>query len=330
MKTSALKHLTLAAAATFTAANVLAAEGETGSLKLKGFVDAQYKSQKSQDNTTGAVINDGALYIQHTTGPTELFIDLPFAWANTGSNANFSIGLNKPQAYIAHTIGATKLQIGQFDTFCGLELNDSPDIFFTTQGQVFNKMLPLTHTGAMATHTLGQFTLKAIAANSVIGKGDAGAQLKGKGEYGASVGFANENYRATANYLTGRITGSADKLRTFTDLLAGVTFGPIAIDIEYAMEKYGDADSGTGLAVIPVYTITPELSAGIRYESLDKAGNTTAATGFTDKVTQLTAGVQYAMSSALKVKADYTTVSTDVSGTKTDDNLFALSAVYKF
>ncbi len=337
------KHLVFAAAAILSTSYATAqTTGQTSGepVKIRGFVDAQYKWQKSQDNTTGAVINDGALYFTHKTGDTELFVDLPFAYSNQGvtydangvaqTNNSFLVGGTKPQAFISHTMGSTKLQLGQFDTIFGLELNDSPDIVFSTQGILFANMIPLTHTGAVVSHAFGPVTVKAVAANSVTGKGDAGAQLKGKGEYGATVGYTDQMFRASVGYLTGRIVSTnatlQDKSRNFTDLVVGGTFGSFLIDVEYAMEKFADRDQGTGLAVIPVFNINEQFSAAARYEMLKDVSVGGSIFG---TATQITAGVQYLMSEALRLKVDYSVLNLK-SPDRDDDNSFAFAAIYKF
>jgi hypothetical protein len=309
-------------------------QSNTPQTKLGGFVDVQYKWQKNHDLNTGAVINDGAIYLSHSTGGSELVIDLPFAFGvvtnapDPDINNALILGNSKSQAYIAHSFGQSRIQLGQFDTIYGVERNDAPDIFFTNQGILYSRMTPRTHTGALLSHAIGQMNVKLLAANSTAGIGDTGAQLGGKGEYGASLEYADATFRAAVGYLTGRIVTLPGESRNFTDLRVGTTMGRFDLDIEYSLEKIASNDQGTGLAVFPVYRFSDHLALGVRFEQLKKVEPLIAAPLESEE--SLTIGLQHHVNNALALKTDFTEIKKNDGTVTTKDQLWAFSAVYKF
>jgi hypothetical protein len=331
----AVRHLGTTLFGVALAAGAVAnAQTDAPQTKLGGFVDAQYKWQKNQDLTTGAVINDGAIYLSHSTGGSELVIDLPFAFGVTTDSLGSPIynalilGTSKSQAYIAHSFGQSRVQLGQFDTIYGVERNDAPDIFFTNQGILFSRMTPRTHTGALLSHAIGQMNVKLLAANSTAGIGDTGAQLEGKGEYGASLEYADATFRAAVGYLTGRIVTLPGESRNFTDLRVGTTMGRFDLDVEYSFEKIASNDQGTGLAVLPVYRFSDHLALGVRFEQLNKVAPLSADPLESEE--SLTIGLQHRVNDALVIKTDFTELKKNYGSTTEKDQLWAFSAVYKF
>jgi len=305
--------------------------------KIRGFVDAQVKYIRDDSFGSGAVINDGAIYFSHSKDDAELYIDIPFAWERLSKPTNdidgdsagnaFILGRNKPQAYVAYTHGNTKGQIGQFDTIYGFEVNDGQDIALSSQGLIFNRVLALTHTGFLLTQTMGSFILKGLAANAM----NEGGQTNRNGEYGAQLTYSSETLRGGAGFLMGTKLGPTGVFdnRIFTDFLAGATFGNLAIDMEYSLVKEPGLDQGSAFLIMPVYGITKELSAALRYEYLDNILDPIALV--LAKTWQLTAGVQYQVTDALRLKLDFSFSSNKIDGVDpVEGRAGALAAVYKF
>ena len=298
------------------------------SLELGGFVDAQYKWAKDNTSTSGFLVNDGAVYFKHKRGKAEVLIDLPFSWEKSASTAvdidgdgqsnDFIVGQNKAQAYIGYQEGATRFQLGQWDSIFGYELNDAPDLFFTGQGLVYNLAMPVTHTGLLVSHALGPVTLKGMAANV----SNQGSQSGQKSEFGGQVSFGNEILRAALGYFS--YEKVANDPRAVTDLIAGFTLGIFQMDAEVALVREPGQDQSTAFLLMPVLSVSELSSLGLRYEQASKFGTV-------DTQTQVTGGFQHVLNEALKVKIDYTWGEQKLlSSPKTDYQSAVFSGVYKF
>lgn len=345
------------------------ANAQDGKLSFSGYADLKYNNyspDKDSPNVgtanaeSGFMVSEGALFVGYAKEKWSLFLDAPFrremngddagtgGTANASNNANIVFGADKAQAYVKYKImDGLHFQLGQFDTMFGVELNDSKDRIFGKTGLVYDAMLPVTHTGVLLGWEGMGINVKLMAANA-NGKGSQGSDGVGndKTEYGASVGWANEMWRAQLAYLT-RSTNKAGTTpaehdsRTLMDLTAGVTlpFG-LMVDLEYAMLKdpsknvlttaaNDSEDDGTGLLALVSYKINDDFTAGVRYEMLDKA----PSAGTWDKATDYGVALHYNLDANFQARAEYLMYNYDpiATGAKDyDESRFAVGVLASF
>lgn len=276
--------------------------------KFSGFVDARYSTfdaKKNPNETTaraesGFGIEDGAVYANYDKDRFAMVVDIAFrrgkssdvggANGNASDNAVIGIGLDKSQIYMRYKLtDSLVVDFGQFDTIYGVELNDSKDRNFGKTGLVYDQTLPVTHTGLMVEYLNNGFYGKIFAANP-NNKGSYGVSAANdtNTEYGAALGWSNENFRAQAGYMTRPISkadGTGNEDRTLMDVTAGTTWGAFALDAEYNILKDPNKNTltsavntdsekdGTGLLVMASYKMDPCMMA-LRYEHItnDPAG----------------------------------------------------------
>lgn len=270
--------------------------------KFSGFVDARYSTftAKKDPNVTNAhaesgfAIEDGAVYANYDKDRLAMVVDIAFRRAksadiggtdgNASQNANIGIGLDKSQIYMRYKLtDSLVVDLGQFDTIYGVELNDSKDRNFGKTGLVYDQTLPVTHTGLMLEYLHNGFYGKIFAANP-NNKGSYGKSTSNdqNTEYGAALGWSNDHYRAQAGYMTrpiGRADADGNEDRTLLDITAGTTWGAFALDAEYNMltdpskntltsaDATDSEKAGTGLLVMAAYKMDPCMMA-LRYEHI--------------------------------------------------------------
>lgn len=324
--------------------------------KFNGFLETKFRTVTQKDGPSrqsenGFLIEDGAVYIEGKTSAARLFLDLPLSrvreTAGTSPDFTKSDGPNldfaraKAQAFIEVPLNdSTLLQMGQFDTIYGFELNDSKDRFFSQTGVVYNNALPVTHTGLLLQHVMGEFTLKALLANP-NNKGSFGTSTAGEtqAESGFTIGWTGANFRALGGYLTRPKTDpeGKTKARTLTEVLVGATYAGFNIDIEYdivndpSKDKNTDliSDSaGTALMTHLTYDVNEKLKLGLRLEKTQKdvlsGGNFEETVNF--------AGFQYRTSDNLMFGGEFGAYDLIASenATATKSSLISFSAQFKF
>jgi hypothetical protein len=270
--------------------------------KFSGFVDARYSTfdAKKDPNVanahaeSGFGIEDGAVYANYDKDRFAMVVDIAFrrgkssdvggANGNASDNSTIGIGLDKSQIYMRYKLtDSLVVDLGQFDTIYGVELNDSKDRNFGKTGLVYDQTLPVTHTGLMLEYLNNGFYGKIFAANP-NNKGSYGVSATNDSntEYGAALGWSNEHFRAQAGYMTRPISDANDdgfEDRTLIDVTAGTTWGAFSLDAEYNILKDPSKDTltpadatdtekdGTGLLVMAAYKMDPCMMA-LRYEHI--------------------------------------------------------------
>jgi hypothetical protein len=301
-------------------ASAEAVELAGGKLKINGFADGQLEYTKEQASR-GFFLNDAALYVTAGGEKVSLFVDLPFSGGT--ANNDFSVGTGKAQAYVTlKPANGFEFSMGQFDTIYGLELNDTKDVVFTSQGLVFAAALPTTHQGAMVAYSTQGVTVKALVSNP----NNQGILNDNNPEYGAQVSYAHgDQFNLALGYLAHNQRGAAGT-DTLVNFVAGANFGMINVGAEVDYNKVGDADAAYGYLGQIVAEANQELSFGVRGEWLKRFTNYQAM--------QFTFGPQFkpADYDGLTVKADYTWTSTEATkgATKDKEHTVALAAVYAF
>ena len=295
------------------------ANAQEGKLSFSGFADLRYSNYtiekdgptvSSANAESGFGIEDGAFYVGYAKNNWSLFLDAPFRRAKASDDSDLAggeasnsnkilFGGDKAQVYAKYQImEGLHFQVGQWDTIFGIEAKDSKDRLFGKTSLVFDKMVPVTHTGALIGWAGHGFHAKGMAANA-NGKGTLGSDTpaaandtsgNNKTEYGAAFGWANEMFRAQLGYLS-RSSNKVNSAplehdsRTLTDVTFGVTWEALSVDLEYAMiddpskntlttadapsaEATDSEKDGTGLLALVGYKFTDEFSLGVRYEML--------------------------------------------------------------
>lgn len=332
---------------------------EAASTKVGGFLDFQFRSITAEDNDptfdingdgifdadedlSGFQVRDGAVYITHSLSDTDLTIDLPFFWSDTDNN-NFQIATSKAQAFLGLKLSDNfKLNLGQFDTPYGFDVNDSKDNYFSNQGLIYTYFVPVTHTGVMALYTMSGLTFKLLASNA----DNLGARRSKSNEYGLQAAWANDMFRLTVGGLTHkRIEGA----KNLIDVMAGMTLGAWALDIEATQLQEpkptgftAEFDSGTAFLVQTTFKTCEKSSIGARYESVTTRPNFAGSVVSPESHTQFSVGGQWQWNEAVKLRLDYTAgqlqpLADDNTGTaaldesdKFDQEMLTLSSVYVF
>jgi hypothetical protein len=298
-----------------------------------GFVDGQTHWSNKSELSEGFVVNDGALYLSKEGTSSFFKVDIPFRSNSSNSSAstagaNFAIATTKAQAYVGYIAPTTcRFKLGQFDTPFGAELNDTVDNTFSRQGIVTNSLLPVVHTGLMATHVfMDNLTVSLMVANQK----DQGAKRSLDIDYGFQAGWAQNGMRFSGGLLQTRSSG---KNLPLVELMAGMSMDKFSVDVELDAKKPAATTStmGWGLMGIGSYQMMPELALSLRAEHVKKIVADTTTGSFNTKQTQFTAGPQYSVSSQLKLKADYSYLvhTPDASAAKVKTSTFILGAVYK-
>lgn len=332
------------------------------SIKFSGYLDVRLSTLDNHKNASldsgnaesGFGLEDGAFYINVEKEKYSLVVDLPvrrFKDADdnpgTGNNSNNSkilIGGDKAQLYgrikaADHLI----LNVGQFDTPYGVEVNDSKDRYFNKTGLVYDATLPVTHTGVLAEIPLNIFTLKVFSANS-NNKGSLGNSTTGDNqyEYGTAFSGAKDNWRFQLGAMARPITkanGTSKGARTLYDATAGATFDKLSVDVEYSVlsdeskntltpsDSADKEKDGSGAMLLLTYQLRPEWNLGARIEHLDQ--DPAAASNKT--VDSSAFGVHYKPHGDYELRSEYiTTQYKKVDGSKWDQTRFNLGVLFFF
>lgn len=310
--------------------------------KFSAFADFRYTAFDTSQNPTngggnshaesGFGVEDGAFYATYEKDRVSIVADVSFRRGmekdlasasnpantpNASTNSDLRIGADKSQLFLKyHLADGLNVNLGQFDTIYGVELNDSKDRAFSKTGIIYDGFVPVVHSGVMIDYTYHGVYGKIMAVNP-NGKGSNGASSSGDNntEYGAVVGYANDTLRGQVGYLTRPIM-TADKAsskdRSLVNVTAGVTIGNLAIDAEYDLlndpnKNSLTADAGDfevaaqGVLLLTSYKLTDAFLVAAKYEYFnnDPAGasiDTAQAYGLT---------FHYRIAPEVELRSDY-------------------------
>lgn len=299
-------------------------------VKVNAFIDFRrtdvYSHNHNVDTSpvsnerSGFLVEDAALYLSYTNQKLEGMIDIPFSRNGTTDSDSVDLGFAKAKAQLWMRYAITdslKITLGQFDTFFGFELNDSKDRVFGNGGLMFG-MNPVVHSGAYLEYAWNGVVLRAMSANpadrETLGTGD-GAHY----ETGASVGWSNSMARFQLGYLTREMkdlaTVPGDSRRNYMNAVAGVTYGPVSVDVEYTTihnpkkntltdSATDEENDGRGVGVYVTYNLNDSWRLAGRYEMLtDDPGSLNYY-----KATSGAGQVQYKIQDGLAVRAELVSV----------------------
>ncbi len=252
------------------------------------FVDAQLKipnkDRAAEVADRGFTINDGALYLAKDFMSMSAHVDLPFEYAPAGNGLQFAA--SKAQAFINYQHGSPLfVRFGQYDTFFGVEANDSRDRFFADVGLLKLAMLPQTHTGVQLGYNVEKLTFRGQIANpadqGALGDENIEFALQGRVDAGTAygaLGLSMFNQRALPAGST-----TEDKNNFLVDVNGGLSMEKMRFDGELVFKKTAGQDkSGIGLGLFSTLRLGEQLDGGVRLEygkdiTMTAGGNTGAA-----------------------------------------------------
>lgn len=262
-------------------------------LKSSAYFDFRMTTYNSENpavnerDFSGFLLEEGAFYLNYASGRLAVLVDLPFARdLNTGNGQADVLFMQKRAQLQGRFTVAEGLTFGfgQFDTFYGVELNDSKDRVFGNAGLVYNNTLPVVHQGAYVEYAASGFTGRLMIANPSDRESLSATAGDNYFEGGVTLGYAAGPFRSQVGHLSRpkKNLAGASGTRSLTDFIVGATVGPIDIDVEYAIvddpqkDKLtalatDEEDAGTGLLVLAAYRVTDDLKLGVRYENIDKS-----------------------------------------------------------
>lgn len=332
-------------------------------ISFSGYLDTRLSTLKNVDSAgtngnpeSGFLLDDGAFYIGFEEGDYSVTIDVPFRRAkpvdadsnpvtsNVSATSKVNLGVDKTQMYgrIKFLTGLG-LNVGQWDTPYGLELNDSKDRLFLKTGLIYDSFLPVTHSGVVLDYSSNGFVAKLLAANS-NNKGSLGSSTTGDNsyEYGATFGFANDTYRSQIGVLTRPILkaeGTKFGSRTLLDLTAGFSLGKFTFDIELcnlndeskntltSSDSLDSENAAKGGIALLSYLVSEKDLVGLRVEEMVDDPLLTR----NKKSTSSGVMFRHKASKIFEARIEFGQyLYTDLSEVKTEQNRFSLAGLFYF
>lgn len=307
-------------------------------LRFEAFVDANARLTSKEDLFNGAavpergfLINDAALYVSKEFGNNTAFIDLPFnssndrAGATSAPNSGFLFAVDKAQAYLAHDRGSLVFKFGQYDTFYGVEANDSRDRFFTEEGLVKHYILPSTHTGVQGAFIVDNAQTKLTFRGQIANPNGQGLLGKDNPEFGLQGRVdAGPIYGAFGLSIHESKTAATDKTGMLIDVMGGFAADKLRIEAEFDNKKTpGVSKSTTAFLVLGSFAIDDTLGLGGRFEyAKDVAVG--ANNGF-ETLMGFAFGPSYKMAEDLTLRGDVNFTSAKPVGGASEESFFGVT-----
>lgn len=325
----------------------ITATAQAEPVAVTGFVDAAYRTRSVLDSSQrGFFINDGALYLDHKSGDSEMKLDIPFSTGTTtldGVNNSFASNtINlfqyKGQAYIGYKLPfGVRMKVGQFDALFGYEANDSVERKFSGFDLVSYSFLSFTHSGVNFGYDLPMgISIDAVVGNSTNSDSSTFSNPGGtegadrKHEMGIIVSYKNAMFHGGVGYKSDDASLVTDREKNDKTLmvLAGVNIDKATADVEFYNKKYETQDdAATGVAVHVNYAATEALGLSARYSTVSKNNffNMYSAN-------DLGLGMQYAATKDLSIHADYYQKSVKATSTadSVNSNQGTVNFIHKF
>ena len=307
---------------------VLACVSSASFAGVSGYLDGQFHVDK---NAADFRIYDGSVFASKELGNGLGYVNLPFS-GGLATNS-FSLATVKAEAYASYKYDfGVKWTLGQFATPFGYEGNNTWGLRFSEYSLLKNAM-PLTHTGFMAGYTSGSIEIKGLISNPI----NKGTRVGTNFEAGGLVRYTHDALWVQGGFL-GFSTGG--EMQTLINATFGGKWDKLGVDIDFLMTKLpvAGAETGIGFQGNLGYDINSSWAAGLRAEFLSKVANlyTTgalAALGITTgTVFAVTAGPQAKLTDDMKVKLDFTMMSSKATSgaSSTTSTMGTLAALYKF
>jgi len=283
--------------------NAFAADG----VKVGGFVDSQFQwnSVTTGFNAGGFKLGDAGLRFGAEDKDSSLAIELPVTAILSTVNGIFAgatsgLGSLKGQVYVAHKYSmGLSWKLGVFDSPFLIESNWSDRNWAATPGQVIGMAgLPKTFAGLMLNYMAGPVNVGLLVSDlrgtSTWGTGPLFTSSSSP-DLGLQLGYGGEKDTFTAK--VGFLYNSAVAVGYLIDAEIGLHMGSFKADIGFDMMNPATV-SQMGIFVQPTFAINDTIGAGLRFEYVSTAPSVSTM--------QITAGPDFTMSKALKVRPQYT------------------------
>jgi hypothetical protein len=319
---------------------VVSAVSADDGLKVGGFVDPQliYRDVGTTETEMSfqSVLNDGAVYFSKSLGEGSVSLDLAFGdiqfseynTAPAGVGLFGTSGTAKSQAFVAYKYSnGISWKFGQFDGIFGHERNDTVDVFFASQGQVFT-LQPRVHQALL----VGYDVSSALAVHAYVGGSDGSGWARrptvgqGNAQIGAKVAY-NDAFRVSLGGWMESERFAADAAAMFINVMAGMDFGDLSLDVEYDMLNTGvdGADAQTAIGAYVGYSLGETTKLGARFTTNTNDSDADAEAG----TTQISVGPSFAMTKDLNVKVNLNYNMFEADGVDAQVS-GALAATYRF
>ena len=261
-------------------ANVSNSGARRAPLNWDAFIDVKAVLPSKEDGVVdrGFSVNDAALYLAKDFSNASAIVDLPFSSTYGSGGANgFAFAQTKAQAYVHMNFGALGVRVGQYDSFFGIEANDSIARFFANQGLLKGTgVTPLTHTGAQLVYSASRFTVRGQVANA----NGAGTMTDADPEVGVQARFDGGGFFAAVGgeYGTYR-TNASDKTNYLFEVLGGMVVNKFTLGAQLDVRKFSGASAsgpntaypasdktGFGLGLLGTYEFSDALALGARVD----------------------------------------------------------------
>jgi len=318
-------------------------------ITFSGLVDAYYglRLDAAQDAPVALRAFDGAngfnvgyakLSVAMAPAPAGFRLDLGFGNAADAIDASSAFSAGKTgstsakyvqQAYAAMKLGPAEVNVGRFSTSAGAEVIEAKDDWLYTRSLVFF-LEPLTHTGVRVTVPATESISVTAGVNNgwdVVSSGFSGktGQLSATWTGPSSSTVAVNLYVGENPTLWSGAPNTAGQLRTFLDVVAGATVGPISLlgNFDWATEAADPWWAASLAARYPLPGDVARVSVRGEYARDDKGAR--FATGTETEVYEGTAGVAIPVgsNSELRVEAryDHANVALFAAGTPSQDQV---------
>ncbi len=188
--------------------------------------------------------------------------------------------------------------MGQFDTSFGFEGNDTTDVVFTKQGNVYNFTDPFVHTGAVVSYDFS----KEHYANFYIANPKDGGLITGKNpEFGAQMIIVS-SWRASAGLLLNK---GISEFNQYYDVTLGGTWGNWNLDLEANYNKKEGLNAARAYLAHLVFQPTLNVTYGIRAEWIESLATSWQGDAGVYRQMLIYAGPQFKLTDHLKLKVDY-------------------------
>ncbi len=321
------------------ASNLSASAGRRTSLNWDAFIDVEGRIWNKEATALlpdhGATLNDAALYLSKDFSRATAVVDLPFFSNYSGSN-NFQFSGQKAQAYVQTSFGQQfGVRLGQYDSFFGIEANDSIARFFANNGLMKSLgVIPYTHTGVQGVMNADRFTIRGQIANPNSAGSIPPSTFP---ELGGQVRFDSGAAFGAFGFQYGRVrTDAPEKDKVLVEFMGGaavekITFGA-QVDIKKSPLTPGADKTGLGIGVLGTYQHDADLGFGGRFDYLKDMGIVTsvpagngagAANATAENALLLSFGPSYKLEQDLTVRGDFTLGSLKPQG-GTDETVFGI------
>lgn len=278
------------------------AVGQTKSVnRSRNFVDIETRYGNKDWVTVagdkGFTLNDAAIGLGKDFGDgNSALIDLAF---NSAATPAFNFASTHSQAYVQVTRSNIVTKVGQFDTFYGVEANDSRDRYFANMGAIKAYVHPLVHAGVTATMTQQKLTFRGLIANPP-GKGSMAND--DTPEFGIHGSYSNYDIKGGAGILLSDSGTGKQRTNMLIDVTGGMQVESLLLDGCFDYKKTAGADRATvAVGIFGSMPTSDVMSLVGRFELLK---DPVIAGAQVDSALNLGVGATYRIATEVQLRGD--------------------------